>query len=222
MIGWDFSHTPKLPTLVIAISLICLCTGSASAAIVVSGESLRLLSPESTVTVPVEFALDLTGSDDGSSLSLGNFQLDILLVGPSAGSDVSILDAGTTVGRQQVRNLDVVTTTTTTAFGGTLNFLAPFDVADNSGLFRIDLEIRQGTIGDYTLQVLAGPDQTLLTDPDDFFTPIPFTPVNANLSITAIPEPSCLGIGLAASALLTIRRRHRKKQMTDQFAPLTD
>lgn len=195
------------------LSVICL---EAPAAVVVSGDSLVLASPTSATTVSLEFGLDLTGADDGGLIEIGNFQFDLLLVGPNAGTDVSVIGAGSTISRLQARTLDVVDTTPTTAFAGTLNFASSFSVPDNGGFVRVDLLVQPGAFGDYTLDILTGTDQSLLTDPIDFFTPVPFATNAGQLSITAVPEPSSVALLVCASMGLAIRVR-RKSKLADSI-----
>ena len=85
----------------------------------------------------------------------------------------------------------------------------PTDLHDLDGLMRVDLSIQPGVVGEYTLQIIPGPGNTVLTDPIDFVTPLPIDDfTDGSLSITLIPEPASAML-LVLTAPLLIRRLTR-------------
>lgn len=177
-------------TLRIAVFIAFVTFGNlARADIIVVGEFTTITSPTAETIVPLEFYLDLTDEDDGGSLSVGNYQIDLQLSGAQAGTDVRIVSVGPTTLRDQARTLDSTQFTDTTAFAGTINFADPFDINDGAGLLLVELAIAAGAQGEWQLSILDGADQTLFTDPNDFVTPIQFTSVPSVLTVS-VPEPS--------------------------------
>jgi hypothetical protein len=179
----------------IVLSFILASARGGFADLVVTGESAAIVSsPLLTLTVPIEFYLDAIGADQGNATAVGNFQIDVLLQGPSVGTgnDVRILAIESATLHAQ--SFPLTTTEVRSAgaegFGATFNFAAPFSIADGGGLMKVQLEIRQNaTPGVYTLNILTGTDQTQLTDPGDFATLLPISTANGSLTINAVPEP---------------------------------
>lgn len=187
-------------------------------AIIVTGEQEALVpSPNTATQTSVEIFLDLTEADDGGALSVGNFQVRVVLSGPSAGTDVSIVGIEETVTAEhpQAADLNFANTVISPVEGvnGTLNFGAPFDINDEDGLVRVVLEVQPNVTGNYNLAIVTGVGNTELTDPDDFTTRLPFETIDGSLTIlTVIPEPSSFALlGFAMIGLGGIARaRHRR------------
>ena len=180
---------------------------SAQAGSIVLGETKSLSSPAAVTQSSIEFYLDRTSADDGTPLSVGNFQLRVALTGVGAGSSVRILDAGATISHPQAFALDTTSVTAgTSAYAATLNFASPFDIADGAGLMRLNLELQPGAVGTYALTVQTGSGNTEFTSPADFFTLLSVAAGSGSLDV-AVPEPSSIGLVVALMATAFPLRR---------------
>jgi len=194
---------------VLTFAFVSLCSllHSVQAGSIVIGETKELLPPSAAVQESVEFYLDRTDADDGTPLSVGNFQLRVDLSGADAGSAVRILGVGPTSTRSQAFALDTMDVTGgTSGYAATFNLASAFEIADGAGLLKIDLEVMPSASGDYTLSVLSGTGNTEFTDPIDFATLLPVAVGSAALSV-AVPEPSCLCLAMLGSVAVAIRRK---------------
>jgi hypothetical protein len=180
---------------------------SAQAGSIVLGETKSLSSPAAVTQTAIEFYLDRTGTDDGTPLSVGNFQLRVALTGAGAGSSVRILTAAATTAHAQAFALDTTSVTAgTSAYAATLNFASPFDVADGAGLLKLNLELQPGAAGAYALTVQSGSGNTEFTSPADFSTLLSVAAGSGSLNV-AVPEPSSIVLFTALMANIFPRRR---------------
>lgn len=177
------------------------------AGMVVMGAQESVTSLGVVTQTSVDFFLDLTEGDNGSSLNVANFSVRVQLTGPNAGTDVSIVGVDDTVSLAhfQDRPLDIKEVATPTeAFGSTFNFGVPFEVADQNGLMRVLLEVQPNVVADYTLQILTGLGNTRILDSND--APLPFDTVDGSLRVM-IPEPTSFLMMVVALGLLNLLPR---------------
>jgi hypothetical protein len=196
--------TFRVFTLVVAS--LYLSISSASAGSIVLGETKALSPPAAATQASIEFYLDRTGADDGTPLSVGNFQVRVALTGIGAGSTVRILGAGPTTARPQAFALDTTNVTGGIgAFAATLNLTSPFDIEDGAGLMKLDLELLPGANGNYLLTVQAGGGNTEFTSPVDFATLLAVDVGSGSLNV--VPEPNSAILLLGAAAAVAVARR---------------
>lgn len=168
---------------------------------VIVGESKTLGIPTASTDVSLDFYLDRTGPMDGMPLLVGNFQLRLELVGPGAGSLVSLVGVDEAIAHSQAFALDqTLVPNATSAFASTFNFEDPFEIGDGRGLLSARLRVEPGAIGEYQLRILTGVDDTQLTDPADFLSPLAFNVQHASIAI--VPEPASLCILASGVAVL--------------------
>jgi len=184
-------------------------SSAALAGTIVLGETKALSSPAAVTQTSVEFYLDRTGADDGTPLSVGNYQLRLGLSGAGAGSTVRILGVGPTTTHAQAFTLDTTNVTAgTVAYAATLNLSSPFDIADGGGLLKVDLELQPGASGNYALTVLSGSGNTEFTDPVDFATLLAVDAGSGALNV-AVPEPCSLLLGFVGMIGTSCAKRRR-------------
>lgn len=186
-------------------------SSQALAGTIVLGEAKSLPSPAATTQTSIEFYLDRTGADDGTPLSVGNFQVRVTLTGNGAGSLVKILGAADTSTHPQAYALDTKTVQAGTgAFGATLNLGSPISIADGGGLLKLNLELNAGASGLYTLAVQGGSGNTEFTSPSDFSTLLAVD-ASSGLLTVEVPEPTVGVLLLAAlvASCLGVRTTNR-------------
>lgn len=194
-------------TLVASVCASNLFLSDVHAGSIVLGETKSLSSPAVVTQTSLEFFLDRTGADDGTPLSVGNYQLRVALTGPGAGSSVRILGAAATTSHTQAFALDTTSITGgTSAYANTLNLASPFDIADGAGLLKLNLELQPGAVGTYALTVQTGSGNTEFTSPVDFSTLLSVAADSGSLNV-AVPEPSSIALVGVLMASVFPRRR---------------
>lgn len=197
----------------LALAVICLCFGvcttTAFAGSIVLGESKTIVQPTAVTQTSIEFFLDRTGADDGTPLSVGNYQVRISLTGAGVGSTARIVGAGATTGKPQAFVLDTKNVTAgTSAYVATLNLAHPFDVADGAGLLKVDLEFQPGAQGVYLLSAQPGAGNTEFTSPVNFSSLLAVESGNGSVTVL-VPEPSTVAFVLAGVAFAAAVRKRR-------------
>ena len=213
------NHQVSISVLGLTLFAVAAIGQPVQAATVVVGEQETVVTSPASFQTSIEFFLDLTEGDDGGTLSVGNFMVRVGLTGPNAGTDVSIVGIDDTVSIEhpQTFPLDVKSVVNTTeGFGAVINLSSPFDIDDLDGLVRIILEVQPNVIGDYTLELIPGDGNTILTDPNDFVTLLPINLENGSLSIVPVPVPAGAWTGLALLGGLGVARRVRQNKLRQQ------
>ncbi len=196
--------------------------GECNAGIIVAAENKTERESSAVIRTEVEIYLDLTAADDGGSISIGNFQVGLELLGANAGTDVSIvgITGATSTSHPLGRALDFAVATPTRAFGMTLNFFGPsFLLNDLDGLMRVELEIQPNVTGTYQLNVLTGERNTAMAESIFSRVPLSIATQSSTLNIqsSVVPEPIALPyfcfIGIIGFCQV---RRVRSKNSNDQ------
>ncbi|MEO1528255.1 MAG: PEP-CTERM sorting domain-containing protein [Planctomycetota bacterium] len=180
--------------------------------IVITSESAAFVSDSAVQLYSLDIFLDLTDLDDGGTLDVANFQVRAELNGAGAGTDVAIVGIGDTMSfdHPQARPLDGTSVVSQTeGLGFTANFSSPFTIEDLDGLMEITLAVQPNVTGNYSIDILTGDGNTLITDPNDFSTILSFTTTSGVISISGVPEPNTMmfvGLGLGVFCLRRGRR----------------